>query len=482
MPEHPIRTMFDQIAAEPDGDFVAELRRRVLVELSEALPVEEPRIARGTDHRFEFTAGQRRAPTASRDLPDAQQRRRRLAAVLLAAAIVSVVAVGLVSRKAPSHRIVPSTKTEPTMIGFSSHVLADFKTPDGYSFHFEGTVILPPAIESDENNMPVDQSDILFIPSISGTLTNTTGTAAPLARVSVQLFLRADAINCIANSGPCEPAIIRELINGRTPSSVASGASVTLVDSGDISRSRVRRGDVPAILSQARDGTLVTGMAVVVAGGTEDQLATEILDPDGKTVLSCSREPSDCMDASRSVLDTSGNPSAVSVPGGAASADSVPPPFPPGEIPPGTYSVDRYVLTTYGNWRVYSLYRRSLIMARDDTALPGFGIIDQPLSLTPTTDDAIAQICAKNSVAFGQPTQTTFFGTTAVSVEGEVIGQCVTPVLYPLAPTANSHVTIRIVAAEVNGSMLTVFAYAPTDQWPTFSKELDATIASLRIL
>ncbi|MEO8267220.1 MAG: hypothetical protein ABI706_17085 [Ilumatobacteraceae bacterium] len=343
-------------------------------------------------------------------------------------------------------------------------------------------MILPPAIESDENNIPVDQSDILFSPSISGTLTNTTGTAAPLARVSVQLFLRADAINCIANSGPCEPAIIRELINGRTPSSVASGAPVALVDSGDISRSRVRRGDVPAIMSQARDGTLVTGMAVVVAGGTEDQIATEILDPDGKTVLSCSREPSDCMDVSRSVLDTSGNPSAVSAPAGAASADNVPPPFPPGEIPPGTYSVDRYVLTTYGNWRVYSLSRRSLIMARDDTALPGFGIIDQPLSLTSTTDDAIAQICAKNSVAFGQPTQTTLFGTTAVSVEGEVIGQCVTPILYPLAPTANSHVTIRIVAAEVNGSMLTVFAYAPTDQWPTFSKELDATIASLRIL
>jgi hypothetical protein len=470
--------MFDQIVAEPDADFVERLRRRVLGELSEASLVEEPRVADRTDHQFKRTDGHRRATPARGRQPVSQRRRSRLVAVLLVAAIIAVVAVGILARKPSSRRIIPSTNTEPTTIGFSRHVGADLKTPDGHSFHFDGSVVLRTAIESDENNMPADQSDILFTPSISGSLTNTTGSAEPLSRLSVQLFLRTDSINCVVNSGACEPAILRDLTIDTASSSIAPGASVRLIDSGAISRSRVRRGDAPAILSQVRDGTLVAGIAVVVAGAAADQIATEIFDSEGNSVLSCGREPSDCMDASRSILDASGSPS-VSVPAGAGSSAG-PPPFPPGEIPPGTYTVRQYVLTTYGKWRVGYLNARSLLLIRDDSLLPALGIIEQSLSLMPTAAEAIAQICPNNTAVIGQPTLTTLFGTTAISVQGEVAGSCITPDQYPIAPAHGGHLTIRIVAGEVNRTMVAVFGYAPTDQWPAFSREMDATIASLR--
>ncbi len=481
MPEHPVRAMFDQIVAEPDAEFVERLRRQVLEELLATSQVDEHRIEQPNDRQRGLRESQRRRLPTTQPPPVNQRRRRRLAVALLAAAVVAaMVTVGVLTRSTSSHRIVPSTNSEPSTIGYDRHVVADLKTPDGYSFRFEGDVILRTAVESDENNYTsAAQSDVLFTPSISGSLTNATaGTAVPLARLSVQLFLRTDSINCLVNNGGCEPAIIRELANVGTPSSIAEGGAVELVDSHAISRTRVARADVPTILSQVRDGSLVTGIAIVVVGGSIDQIATEIFDAEGNPVVSCGLEPSDCMDASRSILGAPASPSAQTVP---SAGPSAPPQFPPGEIPPGTYSVDKYVLTTYDKWRVYTLNKTFILLARDDSIVPGFGIINQSLSLMPTADSAIAQICPLGSVDFSEPTPTTFFGGPALALQGEVTGTCTAPDLYPITAAPGSRLTIRLVAGEVGGSMVVAFAYAPPDQWANFSKEIDATVASLRL-
>jgi hypothetical protein len=386
-----------------------------------------------------------------------------------------LVTIPVLVRRDPDRRVGAPNGTEPN-VGFSTHLSGDLTIADGSSVHFDADVVLSQALESDEIGV-IGESDILLLPRVSLRV-STSGAQVQLNSAYVQIFLGADVTQCIVNTSGCDPAIVRGHNDVAQPTkAVTADRPYEYNDLGSVSTIRVPSDSVTTVLSQVSSGTAVVGAAVVVSTGTPDQAASAIFDDAGQLVLECADLPVNCMDPDRSVF------------GGAAAASTAGPtiaPIPPGVIPPGTYApvgADvAYSITTAGEWQLLGSGAAGVFLGRGDGGATELAITQDAIDGINTASDAIARFCPAGSVDFGPTKATTLLGAAALEAEGPVVTECAPVVLSPaLVGSPNRRLqgttgtTLRIVAADVDGRVVIVVAVAPTKDWSTFARELDAT-------
>src|SRR4051794_5767307 len=139
----PIADVFNMLDSEPDPQFVAQLRRRALAELSgtgrEAVggssPAEPPAVS---------IVGPDRGPEASIRRPG----RRGLSMVAAAAVLTMLVGVGLIIHSGrvdrhPAHRVTPDGP-------FSAQLVGDMSLAGGAVAHYDANVALSQTLQSRE--------------------------------------------------------------------------------------------------------------------------------------------------------------------------------------------------------------------------------------------------------------------------------------------------------------------------------------------
>src|SRR4051794_18254800 len=393
MSDSAIGRMLRRAGDEPNVEFVAKLRRDLLTEFPPA-----GSASAGTPPTDDV--GILSADTYVAVLePSAVRHRPPLWLVLTAAAIAAaVIATGIALTTRPPRASVTSTPSEE---GFSLQLSTDVKTSDGYGIHFEGTLQLSQAVESNElSSLPLH--DVLLIPKINGSFTNSaSGRAAPLSLAYVELFLNSDAGACVANASGCEDGITRAQNAANLPTVLAPGGSLSLADVGQSSRINVPADDVQGVIEEVRTGTIVTGGAVVVAGATANEVTSMIFDRTGKVVASCNSLPADCMDPARSVLGPDAAP-ARSVPAGV-------PALPTAEAAAGAYSTTVFrvplTLTASGRWEIVNESNNAVLFGRsagpDQRVSQAIVIAIEPTSPAASTADQILTSTCPESVDFG---------------------------------------------------------------------------------
>ncbi|MCU1387676.1 MAG: hypothetical protein JWL72_1014 [Ilumatobacteraceae bacterium] len=476
MSDQSLRRMFDTVGGEPDAEFVARLRGQLLSRAPDRLadaPSSGAHLRSAPDE-----LGLRRdrlVPSASWVSP----RRVALIACVLGL-ITAAVVFGLVTRHT-DEVIVPviqptTTTTTATSASFERPISTTLTLPDGTSFHFDARLGLPIAIESVENSTVTQTSrnDVLLLPRLSGTVRKVAGGSAD---VQVQIFLRTDIVPCVVNNdGACAPAIIFDL--GDPTGGSPFGADIEIPDLKLVGRTSVLRADVPRVVSTVADGSLVTGYGVVMEAPT-GAIASEIYDAEGRSVLTCTDQPSICMGPDRSVLHAPQ--------GRAPAASALPPLFPPGDAPAGTYTIEEaaignFSMTTSSTWRQWDATSRSVLFGRGERRETEMLIGAALLTSAPTPEALLAGICPAGSVDFGSTSTTTLFGRPALAIEGTVTTQCsVSFENRPMSALAKPGEQLLIVATSINGVIEFVFAHAAPAVWTSFRGELDSTIASLTL-
>ena len=464
----PIATAFSGFDVEPDPGFVADLRRRALIELSR-----HAEAGSQSQHDPLEIAVVRRTGGQARK---SGRRGHRWLTVSAAAAIAAVlVTIPVLVRRDPDRRVDAPNGSEPNA-GFSKHLSGDLTIADSSSVHFDADIVLAQALESDETGV-TGESDILLSPRVSLKV-STSGAPVQLSSAYVQIFLSSDVTQCVVNTSGCDPAIVRGSNDvAQPPNAVTADRPYDYKDPGSVSTIRVPSDSVATVLRQVSAGTAVVGVAVVVSSGTPDHAVSAIFDGAGQLVLECGDLPVNCMDPARSVFG-----GAI----GASTAGPTIPPIPPGVIPPGTYGPVggemRYSITTIGEWQLLNSGAAGVVLGRGDGGSTQLAITERAIDGINTASDAIARFCPAGSVDFGPTKTTTLLGATALEAEGQVVTECAPVVLSPalvgspnrrLQGTAGT--TLRIVAADVDGRVVIVVAVAPTTDWSTFAQELDAT-------
>ncbi len=464
----PIATAFSGFDVEPDPGFVADLRRRALIELSRHAEAG----SQSQHDPLEIAVVRRTGGQA----PKSGRRGHRWLTVSAAAAIAAVlVTIPVLVRRDPDRRVDAPNGGEPNA-GFSKHLSGDLTIADGSSVHFDADIVLAQAVESDETGV-TGESDILLSPRVSLKV-STSGAPVLLRSAYVQIFLSSDVTQCVVNTSGCDPAIVRGSNDVAQPTNaVTADRPYDYKDSGSVSTIRVPSDSVATVLGQVSAGTAVVGAAVVVSSGTPDHAVSAIFDGAGQLVLQCGDLPVNCMDPDRSVFG-----GAI----GASTAGPTTPPIPPGVIPPGTYrpvgGEVPYSITTIGEWQLLNSGAAGVVLGRGDGGSTQLAITERAIDGINTASDAIARFCPAGSVDFGPTKTTTLLGATALEAEGPVVTECAPVVLSPalvgspnrrLQGTAGT--TLRIVAADVDGRVVIVVAVAPTTDWSTFAQELNAT-------
>src|SRR4051794_13819026 len=288
--------MMHRIGDDPSVDFVATVRRELLSQFTDGST--QATLDESTTDVFE------RRPSNDHVIdvaPHESASRRRLGRkwmpVAAAAAVVAVLVAAIVLHQREPDATITNTKPPAP---FSRHVVTDIGTPSGSIVHFDGTVGLPIGVESNESSsLPIH--DVLLIPEVSATFTNAASAEpVPVALAFVEIFLRGHVAQCVANSGTCEPGIIRGQTTATDPvRTLGRDESITVTTAGEPSRISAPAEDVPGIIERVHDGSIVVGFAIVVGGGSASDVSSTIFDRNGEQVLSCNSLPEDCMDSTR---------------------------------------------------------------------------------------------------------------------------------------------------------------------------------------
>jgi hypothetical protein len=488
MPDLSMRDVFESITSTPEPEFVADLRTQMLT----TLRATRAGGSNGTVHQLEPTPGTERvvraSPTISaRRRPFRHVSRRRVVTLTAAAAIIvaTLVATFAVVRRTPSDITPtrdPKVRSTSPVSSFDQHVSTDVTT-NGARLIIDADVALPVAVESNTSSSPGEttQTDVLMLPTVSGTVTNTDSNKnVAIAGFDVQLFLRTDVVSCIVNNeAECQRAIVRPQI--QSGATLSANQVLLLSDRHEPSRLRVADTDVSRVLRLVHDGDLVVGFALV-ATATSGEVASRVFDAEGTLVASCDRLPVDCAEASPVIA----NAPTTAAASGSASNPPVSPLFPPGEAPAGRYRVEEstigtIVMDTVAPWYEWEAAFKVFLLGRGDARETELVVFAEWLSVTPTPNDAIQRACPAGALDLGEPTATTLLGQPATMREGTVKVECALNIHRPTAPTAHVGDRIRMVAAEVNGVIVLVFAHAPAHAWPDFASELDTTITSMKL-
>src|SRR4051794_18585184 len=287
----PIADVFNMLDSEPDPQFVAQLRRRALAELS------------GTGREAVGASSPAEPPAVSivgpdRGLEESLRRpgRRWLSIVAAAAVLAMLVGVGLIIHSGrvdrhSGHRVTPDGP-------FSAHLVGDMSLAGGAVAHYDANVALSQALESEEIGAE-GSKDVLLTPRAALTV-STDESRLELTGAYVELFLDRTIATCVVNTDTCDPALVPGGMSTTAASQPTPGRPFTTTDSGLPSRIRVPADRAADVIERFASGTAVTGAAIVIStpGGT----ASSVFDSVGRHVLDCAGLPDQCMDADRSVL------------------------------------------------------------------------------------------------------------------------------------------------------------------------------------
>jgi hypothetical protein len=139
-------------------------------------------------------------------------------------------------------------------------------------------------------------------------------------------------------------------------------------------------------------------------------------------------------------------------------------------------------ITTQGSWHrgSYRPTEKSLTILNRDSGKTEFVItIGQFPGSTP--QEALDAMCPAGAIGFGAQVTTTLLGNSAVQNEGAVTIACnwaFSGDVGMVLPVGN---TVRVVAADVKGSLIMVVVDTPTDSWPALISEMDAMLASMTL-
>lgn len=164
-------------------------------------------------------------------------------------------------------------------------------------------------------------------------------------------------------------------------------------------------------------------------------------------------------------------------------------PLPSTKVPQGTYAITGFVvpfsIATVGDWQ--RRYERAEIMMLGRGASKGpdpeteFAVTSSLVG-GDTPEDALASWCSTGDVAFNALPPTTLFGSPAIQVEGTASSDCIwTSIDTTDNLTIAEGKTVRLIAADVEGTIVVVVANGPSDSWPALSTEVEAMVASLTL-
>lgn len=159
-----------------------------------------------------------------------------------------------------------------------------------------------------------------------------------------------------------------------------------------------------------------------------------------------------------------------------------------GMIEADTYRVDKFTvpfdITTEGQWKKFYVGPEGLILFRGSTGT------DPDVALYVTTgvikgstpEEAVGGYCGQTTVAptaaatlLGQPA---LQADTVVPGVGCNFGFIESKGQLVIGDTS----TVRTVSGVINGTLVTVIAYAPTTDWPTVAGEIDSMTGSMTLV
>jgi hypothetical protein len=499
--------MFDRIVAEPSDEFVASLRHDLLTKLATEKPATDTRSADAALRAVQI--GNERVEIAPVPLVGRAQRPLRIVHILAAALIAGLfigVALTVLLHRPSSITTVPSTDnttrhdttntpgtsvtnstsqstapsasvqttTAATQVagnGFSRHVATDLNLASGVNLHFDGTIALPFAVESNEAaSDPIH--DILLFPKITATFTNTGSTPVSVASATVEVFLRGDIGTCVLVTPiQCASDISRGPSTNYAPTTIAAGANYTINDTADSSTIRVPKDQVAATIAAVRANQVVTGFAISLTTADGLNHSSIIFDRSGNHLLTCTQTPTDCLGPTRSAL----GPDAAPTTNDSGPAVGI---LTAGTIAPKNFAVPFSVVTT-GSWALTSDTHNTFILTRPATAggsTFAFSVVTGA-SLGITAPSDLLSACPTGTTSMHTNTNASVFGLSAYEIDGTPVDGCG----IEHSANINTNDTFHVIAVNIQGTILVIAATSPTKDWPTFKTETDAMINSLRL-
>ena len=175
----------------------------------------------------------------------------------------------------------------------------------------------------------------------------------------------------------------------------------------------------------------------------------------------------------------------VSVATDVATTVAGPKPLPSVHVPADTYLIDEfsvpYIITTQGEWTRQAARKEIVTLGRGSNASTEF-VVTSGLVTGSTPQEALDDWCSSGTINVGETSATTLLGAPAIVQEGTVTEDC----NWAAIDTATQLViragdTIRLVAADVDGTIVVVVVDSPNADWQTVSTDADAMIASMSL-
>ncbi|MCU1389466.1 MAG: hypothetical protein JWL72_2804 [Ilumatobacteraceae bacterium] len=487
MAERTIAAMFDTVPTDVDEGFISRLREFVVEELCNG----SADAAHSTIGSGEETSVS--VPIVGRPKPPAPDRRPAwLWIAAVAALIVSVLALTKLvsSLGTPTITVTPPATTTDPSAGHAYYQPITGELEVGATpIRYGGTVAVDSAAASGS-----DPAKAVVSADVTMTLTPDAAAGVVQLRTAyVELYFDNGTVSCVDAGAACSPGALIGSTPTADPSSISAppvslsaSSPLRLVRSPDDPFTVNLAGTVSDTTTATAQGHVLSGIAIVVVSDS-GEVATRIFDRNGLLKVSCAGVPDTCMSSDRSVLPSSDTvaPTSTASP---TTASTTLHGLPLDTIPPGTYVFDGFLvpftISTSAGWSGADSHvaARNLVLARSSPVAESIGIAVAPFG-TASVQDALSSQCADGAVSLAPQPSTTLLGVTAQAVEGTVTVDCRTTVpavgaqLQPNSVTAGS--VMRVVAARVDGFLLIVVATAPQADWATFSKEVDATLASM---
>lgn len=211
---------------------------------------------------------------------------------------------------------------------------------------------------------------------------------------------------------------------------------------------------------------------------TSDSTATNNTSTTLPPAAAGSQPTASTADSVTTVPDTTGGTAPATNTGGPAE-------LPTSNVPPGDYLVDTFSIPfqirTSGDW-IRAGSRPEFLTLRRSTTTGAEFYVTTGLVSGATPEEALQHICSSSST-FGTPTPTMLLGVAAVQEDGTATSVCnwaaidtVTQLEIP-----QGHM-IRVVAADIGGTIVVVVADASADEWAATIADVEPMIASMMLV
>jgi hypothetical protein len=155
------------------------------------------------------------------------------------------------------------------------------------------------------------------------------------------------------------------------------------------------------------------------------------------------------------------------------------------QVPADVYRIDTFSIpfdiTTQGDWVRYGTRKELFYLGRGSNGTTEL-IVSTGLVPGSTPQEVIDNVCA-GSIKFAEPSTTTLFGQAAIQQEGRVTSFCIWAALDTVTQLGilEGH-TVRLVAADVNGTIVLIVADAVSADWPATADDIDPMVASMTLV